>query len=258
MLSLEIAVICTAKRRGFQEEQMAALALPWPVRLVDACTPEDSAEYCESMLSNPPRELRDYPHRASVMCCTRSHTREWRRYANAVAAGTAADFLLVIEDDVSLLQQGFAEALAEVIQVWERNSHKVDVLQVGYLPRQPMHEMQMKRERKDGPLRWDLRQHAWGTQAYLVPRRKAEFLAQMNADTCLETYQRGRALIAKRYGMVVPVSPESDFLLTHTCRQGIVEPMLAIEYPFESLLEHGEHFNGWSPAVRRGEVDPSK
>lgn len=246
MSSVHIIVICGSEERTqFQKKQFATLQLPYDVTYIRAYTPETSKPYL-----NDSDDI--YPESAGMMCCTRSHAAAIDWYVH----NSESPYGLVMEDDVSLLKDGFANKLESVIETWSRNND-IDYISVGYLAASD--GLPHKAHHVDGLVHWNELSPVWGTQAYIIRRETAAIMAKIlhqptsaELRRCAkEAHENGRNY-SFRYLRIQP-----DAVTPILFRQGFVYPMMAIESPFSSLINKQTMIDRWLPAIAAGTVDPS-
>jgi len=247
--SLQIIVIwCNEDRRKEMVRQFNYLNLPYPVHYYKGFTPDTSKEY---IVDRHP----ELPEDNGTLCCMRSHAGALHEFVTAFPEKLRC---LVVEDDVAFLLD-FTTELRKVLQVWQKHSDDIDVLNVGYLPPRE----NSKSLKADKMLRWGLDCEngiIWGTQAYLVKRsvalEMAHILHQPTSKALRESFQHHfvNTLHSKRYSNKI-TRLQSDVLLSVGWKQGYVTPMLAIERNTESLIENGNFYTGrkWEDYLRSTE-----
>lgn len=210
---------------------------PWKTSFFTGYTPATSAEYLNYTDAK-------YPERAEVLCCTRSHFAA----LNHGLRVSDKELILILEDDLSFLRRGFLEELQEVLDAWEAKRAEIDYVSIGYLVSDAVRAVARSGRRLYNSR--GLSSQIWGTQAYLVPRAVAEdmvacmhkptaklahegFVERMHALSSLGVL--GDGFYAKKYPRL-----QSDVVLSIGWRQAVVHPMLAIEYPFTSLITPGD------------------
>jgi hypothetical protein len=102
-------------RKKFQEKQLYTdLKLPWPITFFPAFTPTNSQDY---MVDRDPV----HPEIDGTLCCMRTRAAIVHWYTQ-----THKDkpYLLILEDDVALLKEGFVEKVKQAVSLWDK--HKQD------------------------------------------------------------------------------------------------------------------------------------
>jgi len=216
------------------------LKLSYPVHFFRGHTPDMSHDYM-----NDRDVLR--PEKDTELCCTRSHASAIKCFVDNYKD---KDYLLVIEDDVTLLSENFTEKLEEVIEIWKKHETEIDYVSVGYLPNTQPH----KSDNQDGVLKWNMTNcSVWGEQAYIMPNKIAVSMSKLlfqptsndlrqSVKTHISCINNGRGYVDNYLRLQI------DAIMPMCFRQGIVWPLMGIEMPFNSLirLDNRSHFNIWN------------
>ena len=221
---VQIVVVCANPvRKIYMEKQLQSLDLKYPVHFFDAYTPANSADYIKKDDKVPP----------TAQCCTRSHIAAIDWYVKR----SDATYVLVLEDDATLLKDGFSDELDKVLAAWKRQP-TIDFISIGYLPTtlcgSPI-STKLHGLKKDGNLYWGLDTETsftiWGAQAYVVMRKTAERMVEiLHKSTGAEVLADVISLIDRRYDLSnKAASIQPDSLLATYFNQGIVYPLLVVE-----------------------------
>jgi GR25 family glycosyltransferase involved in LPS biosynthesis len=227
MPSVQIVVICgNEKRKAFQQQMFRDLNITHPVFFLKACTPDNSQDYMVDQDDT-------YPEEPPVLCCTRSHGAALQYYVDNCIE---RDYVLIVEDDVTLLEKDFQTKLDNVIRLYEKHESELDFISIAFLPKD-----EFTSHSKDDVLQWNMTCTVWGTQAYLVSRKNAIRMANIfhkpTSKDLRTTLQDLRKTINNGAGHANKVLRlQADVVLSFFFRQAIVTPMMGIEMPFESMI----------------------
>jgi GR25 family glycosyltransferase involved in LPS biosynthesis len=214
------------------DKQLKSLDLKYPVHFFDAYTPANSTDYIKKGDIVVP----------NAQCCTRSHIAAIDWYVKQ----SNAPYVLVLEDDATLLRVGFSDELDKVLAAWKRQP-TIDFISIGYLPnvvhgapiRDKLHDF-----KKDGDLYWGidtLSYTIWGAQAYVVMRKTAERMVEvLHKSTGAEVLADAISYIDRGYQLsnkIATIQPDS--LLATYFNQGIVYPLLVVESAGPSTIWGG-------------------
>lgn len=210
-------------RKARMRKMLADFNLPSQIVFFQGCTPADSKEYLNY-------KHKEYNEPDGLICCSRSHIAALDHYAKTYPS---KDYVLILEDDVTLIKDGFLAALQKAVDLWERHS-EIDFLNIGYLLKK-----KSVFKRQEECLRWDLSSYGgalWGTQGYLVKHRVA---AEMGSVLSVPTAKQLYDAIFNRLHVdlkgvpycnkILNLSP--DHFLSLLWNQGYVSPPLVIEDP---------------------------
>jgi GR25 family glycosyltransferase involved in LPS biosynthesis len=230
---VQIVVICAnPARKIYMDKQLKSLDLKYPVHFFDAYTPANSTDYIKKGDIVVP----------NAQCCTRSHIAAIDWYVKQ----SNAPYVLVLEDDATLLRVGFSDELDKVLAAWKRQP-TIDFISIGYLPnvvhgapiRDKLHDF-----KKDGDLYWGidtLSYTIWGAQAYVVMRKTAERMVEvLHKSTGAEVLADAISYIDRGYQLsnkIATIQPDS--LLATYFNQGIVYPLLVVESAGPSTIWGG-------------------
>lgn len=187
-----------------------------------------------------------YPEKDETMCCFKSHVAALRAYES----NSDLPYCLVVEDDV-VFRRDANTHIRRAIDLLEMHDC-IDYVSMGYLP--GPHGFNYNTEYTDGFLNWGKQEkHVWGAQAYLVPRRTVRAMLQI-FDAPNTVILRERVCAAHKYNNRHP-RIQTDALYPLLFRQAFTTPLLAIEYPFESMIESRSRYDErWGPSFQTGFV----
>jgi GR25 family glycosyltransferase involved in LPS biosynthesis len=242
-----VVICCNEERKTFQKQQFHALKLPYDVTYAHAYSPESSKSY---IVDYDP----EYPEPDTTLCCMRSHAAVLSWFYH----NTTSDYVLVVEDDVTFRTDDLVNKIDRVIDLWSKHSTEIDYVSLGYLINNTPDGSYPDAAHNDDVLRWGKQMPSvWGTQAYLVERsvvkQMIDVFYQPNTRDLrkkIEDTIRLRDKYTNRHERI-----QSDSLLAILFRQGFVVPMLAIEMPFQSIIE--TTYMGdirWTKAIEKGTI----
>ena len=236
-----VVLYCKEDRKRFQEQQFKDIHLPWPITFFPAFTPENSKEYINEKHPTLPEE-------DGLICCMRSHAAALNWY---VKTQKTTEYLLILEDDVALLKDGFVEKVNTSIALWEKHKEDIEFLSLGYFPK-----VNFKGEKSDGMLHWNINQgnYTWGTQVVLVNKSSAMKMVQLfhhQTTKSLYTVLENREKYQNR---VTRLSP--DVLYPIFFRQGVILPTLAMEADFNSNILKNASQHRWTPIIKESLLNP--
>lgn len=240
--ALQVVVLyCNEDRKAFQEKQFKDIPLPWPVTFFPAFTPENSKEYINEKHPTMPEE-------DGLICCMRSHAAALNWY---VKTQNTTKYLLILEDDVALIKDGFVEKVNQSIALWEKHKEEIDFLSLGYFPK-----ANFKGNKSDGILNWDIKQenYVWGTQAVLVNKTSAVNMAQLFHHHNTKSIYIRLENSVKLQNRLTRLSP--DVLYPTFFRQGVISPTLTMEADFNSYILKLPSQHRWIPWIKENLVNP--
>ncbi len=227
-------IYVSEERKQFLEKQFETLDLKLNIVYFKGCTPETSKDYLYKGVSKW--------HTFIEKCQTGmlSHILAMKEWYDT----SEKQYILVLEDDVSLLKENFLERLTNVINIYNDNKD-IDYVSIGYLPVFDKKSVPVKREnlgrKNSGSVYWDflhIGHFIWGCQAQLYEREKVkkitDILVQENAnllESAVETYLKTNRMHQMKYLAWGP-----DTIFTMLFSQAIVSPPLAIEKPLATTI----------------------
>lgn len=239
---IQVVYICAnEERKQFQQTQMAELNLPWPVHYFQAHTRATLPDYKDESF---------YDEDDGTLCCMRSHGAALTWFANNKGDST---HLLMLEDDVVLLKEGFVDKINQLILTWNNHVSDIDYLSVGYQPKpgQPGSEV-------DGRLQWGFQKgtHLWGTLGMLMRAEPAVKMASL-FDKPTSSMLRETLLSQIVHYQRRKFSLQADVAYPSFFKQAIVVPPIVIEGEFQSVLSPWiTNRNTWMPHIKENLVDP--
>jgi GR25 family glycosyltransferase involved in LPS biosynthesis len=214
-------------RKQFLEKMFSELKIKLDFDFFEAFIPENSKEYTNFKTER-------LPELDTLLCCSRSHGAAIHSFVNNPKYKDK-EIVLVLEDDVTFIKEGFEEELTKIIELWEKHEDEVDYVNIGYLT---MNSVALK---SDKNLHWDTTASGgalWGAQAYLIKRSKAiEMASVIHKETSKDLYESILEMILtknngfKHCNKQIQLTPDS--YLSILWRQGFCRPPLAVE--FQSL-----------------------
>lgn len=214
-------ISCNDERKTKMAKMIDDLRIPYDYVMFEAHTPADSKSYIN--YRDPKIQESD-----SLICCSRSHISAIHSF---VTTQCKKDYVLIVEDDVRFIKNGFERELEQVIEIWEKHADEIDFVNIGYLLKES------KSLKSDGVLHWSMAGPGgalWGTQAYLIKRPIAEKMASvLTQPSSKELYDAVFNYVYAHNGGIVYANKQillsPDYFLSICWRQGYAKPMLAIE-----------------------------
>jgi len=122
-----MVITMNEERKKYMKTQLEALQIDVPVYFIEATTPTNSPDYLDpSMVMTKGAEKYFY----GSQCSTRSHVLCAKRFTEDFPH---VPYLLVLEDDVCILKQGFVEEIKKAAAIYEAHC-ELGYLSVGYFP----------------------------------------------------------------------------------------------------------------------------
>jgi len=233
-MSCQIILICgNEERRQFQEQQLKARKIPFPVVYLDASTPSNSKDY---LAGYPPGEERD-------ICCSRSHFRAVEK-----ASSSPTEFTVILEDD-AILHADFVAVVQELVEHWETLvPSRCGYVSLGWLPVRSYeaYTAEARVELRSSPHTTGFVSGIIGLQAYMIRKDVAKKFTPILIHP---TYIEMRDLVrSKSFPNLGPNESlvAADFLFPRIMIPYVLHPPLAIEHPFPSMIGHKNQELYWN------------
>lgn len=235
-------------------QQFIDLGITIPYTFFEGYTPSISKDYMN--YRHPV-----HPETDTMLCCMRSHAGALHQY---ITHFPDKEFVLILEDDVSLLRK-FEADLTVVIELFKKNITEIDFISLGYSPNSKGNHESTASE---NILYWgrnNRHEPIWGAMAYIVKRSAAIDMARvLHRPTSKELSDSMERFIKEErkgvYNSAKLLRNQSDVVMTIGWKHAFVFPMMAIEFPIESIISPGRIHaaNGywdsvWSVGKRRKE-----
>ena len=194
-----------------------------------------------------------FPEFDTTVCCFRSHIGALRHFIN----NSHADYCIIMEDDVSLLQSGFQTAIDDIVLAW--NDHpNIDYIVIGHLLGDYSHNFANSCD----VFEWEPKGGAvWGFQAYIVRRESAaRIVSKFDKPTTAVIRAAAWADVANGIVMHEPrhLRLQSDSIIPAFFRAAYSKQLLGIEAPFRSIItEDDATYKRWISHFLSGRVNPS-
>jgi hypothetical protein len=217
------------------------------VTFLQASTPDNSKEYLQNYLTHKHSKL---------ICCARSHIRALKHCADS-----EYDFSIILEDDVTFINDNFVNSITEIISNWETySSHGHQMISIGWIPTYNFSKYQ-KLESKFNNLisipncKIIHQLYTPGLQGYLVNKnsmvKHIDYLFQPTFNDFYDKIITNSYLINKLNSYNIPIKDETfmaiDNYLNLFFKQIIVFPPLVIESDIVSTLGHNNNKDYWEP-----------
>ena len=240
-MSVDIIVInVTAERRSILYKQFDELNLPFSVKFMDAATPTNSKGYLPANCEG---------QRAKTICCARSHCLAIELAGNPLAA----DFTIIMEDDVALHRTAFVPIVNELVERWDTimPEKESSMVSLGWIPCNNYEKYLPAKSSITFSSKSDVKflrdRFALGLQAYMVRRDAAKKLTPIIIhDTFDAFYKYFRANPVPFLDLENELEA-IDVIIPRLLLQTVLFPPIAIEMPLKSILEHNNQTLYWAP-----------
>jgi GR25 family glycosyltransferase involved in LPS biosynthesis len=234
---LQIYIVsCSEIRKAHLTKMLKDLKITFDVSFYSGYTPETSRDY----LNYRNKEM---PENDKLICCSRSHI---GAMVDFLSKFPRKEYILILEDDVTMIKEGFEYELVKAINKWIDHMNEIDYLNIGYLFKKPLSKKQ------DDILHWDMSGEGgtlWGAQGYVIKRNILQQMVEvLNQPTAQDLYNaifkyhhiENKGVLHSPKKMLL--SP--DHYLSILWRQGYINPMLVMEdQNLQSLIwEHKNDF----------------
>ncbi len=197
-----------------------------------------------------------HPEFDTTMCCFRSHIGALRHFIN----NSHADYCIVMEDDVALLQSGFQTYVDNILCGW-KDHPDIDYIVIGHLVGDKSHDFAQSCE----SFEWDPRGAVvWGFQAYIVRRESAaRILSRFDKPNTAVIRKAAWEEIESRNGKVPYENRypriQCDSIIPAFFKAAYSKQLLGIEAPFTSIItEDDVAYKRWASHFVSGRVNPSE
>lgn len=235
-----IVINITSERRSILQKQFDELHIPFNVKFMEATTPATAGNYlpihCESQ-------------RAKIICCARSHCLAIELAGNSLAA----DFTIIMEDDVALHKTAFVPMVNELVERWDTimPEKESSMVSLGWIPCNnyatylPAKSSIAFASKSDAKFLRD--RFAPGLQAYMVRREAAHKLTPFIVHDTFDAFYNHFRTNPVPFLDLKNELEAIDHIVPRLLLQTVLFPPIAIEMPLKSMLEHDNQTLYWTP-----------